>query len=687
MTSPAAASINAEGDRVYVIVNPATGEPVALPNCSSVLDVVHNFHIPKWKVKMAIVGIARREDLAARAVAASLLPDVKARNAALRDLAEDAIDAGQIFEPDKGFLANDAGTARHLLMELVDEGVVTVDDILALPASEKEHAQAYLDTIIGHGLEIVSSEATVYSFEHGYAGTLDRFARFTRTNVTDPLWEQYDLGRGSFDIDLKFGKNIDAKIAMQLASHVNAEGIYDAATGTYSPLPDDLRRDVGFALQIRGRVAELVPFELGEAWPAFLGGLAIQRFGATNPKQRPLTAPPMTTEVPATSVPQGTVPPAVPSTSRPADDGNPPPSSAGVPPSATVGQAPAGTPTPAGPTAAEVPSNVDSLMDALATSVDAAKAARDEHKANQAASNEGEGPERVTVTPADPDPTPSAAGDPVHISDPLDAVAHQVAIDAAALLFKKHDWLLDRMHQYDDRGRQVLAGYWPAGVLPLKHGIPHTLTELELLTVAVNKTDAELGLPFPDATDPADRQWNEAPAAAVTAIVDRLKALPRDLLGNVTEALAGSGVPKLTDPNSTIYLGHLDTVEGHLVLAEADAKPRLASLATLTGLAAGNGVTQEQLLAVIGKTSVLECTETDAELLCDVIDACSQQVVAFENGVLVPGPQAFAGMKPSEILAAGRAAAKAIDHATPRSAADAAAAPLLAAVHAVRGAS
>jgi len=243
------------------------------------------------------------------------------------------------------------------------------------------------------------------------------------------------------------------------------------------------------------------------------------------------------------------------------------------------------------------------------------------------------------------------------------------------------------MHQYDDRGRQVLAGYWPAGVAPLKHGIPHTLTELELLTVAVNKTDAELGLPFPDTTDPADRQWNEAPAAAVTAIVDRLKALPRDLLGNVTEALAGSGVPKLTDPNSTIYLGHLDTVEEHLVLAEADAKPRLAALATLTELAAGNGVTQEQLLAVVGKTSVLECTDADAELLCDVIDACSQQVVAFDNGVLVPGPQAFAGMKPSEILAAGRAAAKAIDHATPRSAADAAAAPLLAAVHAVRGAS
>jgi hypothetical protein len=259
------------------------------------------------------------------------------------------------------------------------------------------------------------------------------------------------------------------------------------------------------------------------------------------------------------------------------------------------------------------------------------------------------------------------------------------AVAAAALVFRKHEWLLDRMRQYDERGRQVLAGYWPAGVLPLKHGIPHTLTELELLTVAVNKTDAELGLPFPDTTDPADRQWNEAPAAAVAAIVDRLKALPRDLLTDVTTKLAGTGVPKLTDPASTIYLAHLDAVEEHLVLAEADAEPRLRALATLFEVAAGNGVTEAQLLAVVDHAHVLEVTEAEAELLCDVIDACGLQVVAFQGGVLVPGPEAFAGMKPSEILTAGRNAAKAIGHATPRSAADAKAAPLLAAVHAVRG--
>lgn len=651
MTTPAAASINPDtGAREYVI------NGIALPNISSTLDVLASFHLPPWRMKMAVLGVAHRDDLIARVAAAHPIPDSKARNQALREIVEDAIAHGQTIEPGKGYRADDLGSAIHLLAEHVDAGLV---DITQLPATVKEHCASYLATVEGHGLEVVVSEATVYSMEHRYAGTLDRIDRFTRTALTDPMWDAYRLGEGCFDIDIKTG-TIHDKVAMQLAAHVNAEAIYDAATDTHRPLPEDLRRDVAFALQLTAKGAKLVPVVLEEAWPAFVGALAVQRFAQTKSVGQPLVAPPaQATEVPATSVPEGTESAAVPSAPRAADDIIPPVSSAAVPASATEDRIPTATPTAAGSSAAEVP-------------------------ANQAASNEGGGPERVTVTPADPDPTPSAV-DPVHISDPLDAVAHQVALDSAALIFRKHAWLLDRMHQYDDRGRQVLAGYWPAGVQPLKHGIPHTLTELELLTVAVNKTDAELGLPFPDTTDPADRQWNEAPAAAVAAIVERLKALPRDLLGEVTAKLAGSGVPKLTDPHSTIYLAHLDQVDEHLKLAEADAKPRLASLATLTDLAAGNGVTQEQLLAVVGKTSVLECTDTDAELLCDVIDACGVQVVAFDNGVLVPGPQAFAGMKPSEILAAGRAAAKAIDHPTPRSAADAAAAPLLAAVHAIRG--
>lgn len=681
MTTPAAASTNDLGDRVYVITNPATGEAVALPNCSSVLDVVHNFHIPKWKVKMAIVGIARREDLTARTVAASLLPDVKARNAALRELADEAIDAGQIYEPGKGFLANDAGSARHLLCELIDQDVVTVDDILNLPASEKEHAEAYLNTIVGHGLEIVASEATVYSFEHGYAGTLDRFARFTRTNITDPLWEQYDLGRGTFDIDLKFGKNIDAKIAMQLASHVHAEGIYDAATGAYSPLPDDLRRDVAFALQIRGSEAKLIPFELEHAWPAFVGALAIQRFGTTDPIARPLQAPPIAASplAPGPAQESTAVPPAaVLSDHRAAGEGFPPPSPAAEPSPVVEDRITAGTPTPAVPSTTGVPSNVDDLMGALAASVDAAKAAR------QANHSEGGGSERVTVTPADPDPTPSA--DPVHIAAPLDAAKTQIAERSAKLLFDKHEYLVDRMKQYDERGRQVLAGYWPTGVAPLKHGIPHTLVELELLTVAVNKTDAEIGQPFPDTVDPTDRDWTPAPPEDVTAIVDRLKALPRDLLGQVTQKLAGSGVPKLTDPHATIYLAHLDLVDEHLQLAEADARPRLQALATLITVAADKGVTETQLLAVVERTSVLECTDGDAETLCNVIDACALGVIGWQDGTLVVADATcITGPYPAkkDQLAAGKAMAEQLGRPKPSKSDDVLSDPILVAAFAV----
>ena len=107
-------------------------------------------------------------------------------------------------------------------------------------------------------------------------------------------FDEYDLGRGCFGADTKTG-SIYPKVGMQLAAAVNAEGIYDAATGERSPLPDDVRRDVGFVLQLSGDKAKLVPVDLTAAWPAFVGALAVKAFDVTKPLGKAL--PHIRTEV------------------------------------------------------------------------------------------------------------------------------------------------------------------------------------------------------------------------------------------------------------------------------------------------------------------------------------------------------------------------------------------------------
>jgi hypothetical protein len=126
MTSPAAA-LNRTGDdgheeRVYPIPD-ADGNVVELPNISSVVDVTYKPWLTNWKIKMALLGVANREDIAMLAVAATHMEPGKARNAELARVAELAITAGQVV--DKGYLTNDLGSAVHLLTEALDRAVAS----------------------------------------------------------------------------------------------------------------------------------------------------------------------------------------------------------------------------------------------------------------------------------------------------------------------------------------------------------------------------------------------------------------------------------------------------------------------------------------------------------------------------------------------------------------------------------
>src|SRR5919199_2600157 len=285
MTKPAAAHDHPDGTRTYPIPHPDTGEILELPSITNIISVTDPKHLCDWNLKMVTLGAAMREDLAVKIAAANLLPSGPARNSELRRLTIEAHEAGQLIE--KGHIPADRGTGYHTLTERLDElvppGEVAKVDELGLPRPVAEIACAYVDAM--RGVRVLHSEATVVSFKHGYAGTADRIIAFEPLDAWTAVFDQYDLGRGCFAFDNKFGTQMHPTFAMQLAAIVNAEYVFDADTQELTPLRLDIRRDVGFVF---APDQGLVPVDLTDAYAAFLGALAIRRFNDLDPLQPPL---------------------------------------------------------------------------------------------------------------------------------------------------------------------------------------------------------------------------------------------------------------------------------------------------------------------------------------------------------------------------------------------------------------
>jgi hypothetical protein len=274
MTQPVAATNHPDGTRTYAVPHQSTGEIFDLPNITGIIGLADPKHICEWKLKMALLGAALRDDIAAQIAAANLLPAGPPRNGELRRVAELAMTAGQIIE--KAHLPSDRGTALHSLTERLDDlvpaGAVALVDELGLPKRFADIAREYVAAMAG--VRILHTEVTVASFTHGYAGTGDRIVGFEALDAWASAFDQWDLGRGCFFLDAKFGKVHD-EAALQLAALANAETIWDAEAGTHTPLPDDLRRDVGF---IFNPDKGLIPVPLDGAHEAFLGLVALKRW-------------------------------------------------------------------------------------------------------------------------------------------------------------------------------------------------------------------------------------------------------------------------------------------------------------------------------------------------------------------------------------------------------------------------
>jgi hypothetical protein len=601
VTTPAAALDRPGEARVYPIPVEGTGEVIEHPSITDIISVLDPAHICDWKQKMAILGASQREDLWVKISAANLLPAGPPRNTELRRLLAECITAGQIIE--KGHLAADRGTGYHSLTERLDDlvppGAVRMVDELGLPRSAADIARAYVDAMAP--VEILHTEVTVCSVAHGYAGTGDRIIRFRPLNIWTETFDQWRLGEGCFIFDAKFGTVHDT-VAMQLAAIANAETIWDAEAQTHTPLPADLRRDVGFVFQPdRG----LLPVDLTGAHDAFLGALAVKRWIGRKPVG------------PAIKISTGGE-----SVTRTEDGGGTPVGS--VTPSPEAMAVPAHTPVqPHGPDA------------------------------------EGSDSPPVEAHPFDEpvhisEPLTKVVAD-VFAGLPGDDGKPQ--IDRVA----KRAWLIERLQVLAGMNAAVA---WPIDVPTFKASTDHTADQLATIERAIADAERLAQAPFPANDDPTDPR-NIVVANDDARVVDlkrRLEMLPPDLAAGVrAENARVKACPNLNTGRLTE--AHLAALEPIVAAAEAEWMPRAKRITDAVALAESYGISEAALCALLGVAEVKAiCAEalTLLDIVADAICLPDRILVERDGVIVVDQPAAVLAAyddSRSALLKAGRTAA------------------------------
>ena len=300
MTTPAAAKKNRYGGRVYPVPKPGSNQVIDLPSVSEVLKVLAAPGLEVWKQKTLAASFAKRPDLVMLAASEDTRWD------AIQQALDDRTAANR-------------GTATHSFSEMVDDGTLMWDMV---PDVAKPIVEQYALAKEEYGWELVDKEFTVYNHTYGYAGTSDRALRI----------HGYEDAPVVAIADVKTGKEIWPDQALQLAFYAYGEGIWKPATGNpetlpktverqaeldemvargtnkegkklskaaasrrqveidelmweeyaeagqHLPMPEGLRKDVGFILHLSDTYCDLVPLNLEGLEPVIAGVTAIKQF-------------------------------------------------------------------------------------------------------------------------------------------------------------------------------------------------------------------------------------------------------------------------------------------------------------------------------------------------------------------------------------------------------------------------
>ncbi len=262
MTSPAAATTDNKGRRVYRAVDPSTGETVTLPSVTDVLKALAKPALETWKLKMMATGFSLRPDLVALA-------------------ASDPYHAGQqAIDAAKASAAANLGTAVHAYSVEADAGTL---DLATVAPAARSFMERYAAAQQAFGWRVVHAERSVCNFTMRYAGTFDRIDTISHFE-------------GCLVADIKSGKAVYPEVALQLAAYANAEWFLEPDGTIGGPMPADLRKDVALVIHLTETKCQLIPVDLTAATAGFFGACALRMFNDAPKPLGPALALPDVTE-------------------------------------------------------------------------------------------------------------------------------------------------------------------------------------------------------------------------------------------------------------------------------------------------------------------------------------------------------------------------------------------------------
>jgi hypothetical protein len=231
----------------YLLPDPKTGKRRAYTRTTTVAKVLSDTTaLDRWGKRMVASGMAARPELCD-------LARFEDDREALDGIAEAALQAAGAGA------AAEAGTNLHTLTELVDLGELRLADV---PAEQVDDVRAYVFGMAKAEVEILPEyiEGLIVCSAMDVAGTFDRILRLKDGRLV--------IG------DLKTGKNLSyswGDIAVQLAVYANADGIYDADSGEYLPMPEvDKEYALVMHLPVGQARMELYDVNIRAGWEAAL---------------------------------------------------------------------------------------------------------------------------------------------------------------------------------------------------------------------------------------------------------------------------------------------------------------------------------------------------------------------------------------------------------------------------------
>jgi len=210
----------------YLLPDPVTGEERAWTRATTLANTLSDpWGLVDWKLRMAVKGVATRDDL--RALASALPLDTGKKQ--LNEVAQDAIEyAG-------GSSGRNMGTALHEWTAQSDRGEDPV-----VPSPWDRDLEAYHAALGLHGVRVYPNfvEQIVCIPDLGIAGTFDRIV----------LWPP-----GAYIADVKTGADLSyswLEIAVQEALYANAEYLWDADAETWGPIDPPVDKSQGLVMHL-----------------------------------------------------------------------------------------------------------------------------------------------------------------------------------------------------------------------------------------------------------------------------------------------------------------------------------------------------------------------------------------------------------------------------------------------------